>query len=947
MNQPADAASNPTSTVVLTGATGFLGTQLARELSAQGKTILAVVRPQGNMGARQRLERLWHEHPELVDSLASGRIVPLVGQITEPRFGLSEEDAQLVLSCADAVIHAAADVNINQTIDALRQSNVEATRNALEIARAICSRRPLQRFAFVSTAYVAGKREGTILEDELIDCGFNSLYEQTKFEAEQLVRDAACDLPISIFRPAQIVGHSQTGWITAFNTVYYPLKMYLLGKLRVLPISPEQRLNIVPVDYVTRTIIAALDAPDAAGRTFHCTLPYSLQPTVRELVSEVRAWAAHELGIRYPAPLYAPLPLASTLGGMRNLRQSSGVKRKSFARNMLALAPYFDDGHVFDTTNTLKLLGPCRLSWRSFLPSMLHYAVSRGFLKHTGRTAFEQMQVCLASKRASLDYFDVSAHGIRKMTAGQMAEQVRHIAAALREVGLEPGDRIALAGVNSTAYASVDAAIGLIGAVSVPLYYTSPFADIRELATRSHAKLLFLGTPSLLQAFAESDFALPCVAMPLASENCPEDERITPWDVFLGIGRAHPEELDRLAPANLDDVATIRYTSGTTGLPKGTTFTHAQLAWMGRTMPAILDWKTRNAPMRYLSFLPMSHVVEGILVAYAAYYLLTDVEFYCLNDFGQLTDALPKVRPTIFFSVPRFYEKVWSQFEASGAGARYLSMPDGPAKRAFGRVCGRVVLRKAGLDACRQLIVGSAPIRLELLEAYRGLGIEIHNAFGLTEAPLITLNRLGRNDLGSLGQPLPETEVKIDGEGQIWMRGPQLTPGYDGLGALPTDDDGFFATGDLGRYSPAGNLVIDGRIKELVITAYGKNVQSEKLEALAKGITGVSEAMLVGDGRPYCTALVWLEEEAAASFDAATFDAAMRELNGRVSHPEMLKRWAVMRKPLSLAEGELTPNLKLRRAEILKHNPQVVEALYADELPACPPAALHLGAQDR
>jgi len=451
--------------------------------------------------------------------------------------------------------------------------------------------------------------------------------------------------------------------------------------------------------------------------------------------------------------------------------------------------------------------------------------------------------------------------------------------------------------------------------------------------------------PKLLREFAESDMAIPCVAMPPASENLPEDDRITPWDMFLSIGREHMDELDHLQPASYDDIATIRYTSGTTGMPKGTTFTQYQLVWMGRTMPEILDWKTRNGKMRYLSFLPMSHVVEGILVAYAPFYLLTDVEFYCLNDFSQLAETLPKVRPTIFFSVPRFYEKVWNQFAASGAGKRYLSMPNGPAKRAFGRICKHVILKRAGLDACRQLIVGSAPIRNDLLENYRKLGIEIHNAFGLTEAPLITLNRFGKNDLGSLGQPLPETDVKVDEEGQIWMRGPQLTPGYDGIDTSLTDADGFFPTGDLGRYSAQGNLVIDGRIKELVVTSYGKNVQSEKMEALVKSIPGVSEAMLVGDGRPYCTAMVWMEDDEKDNFDAIAFDTAMEHVNAQVSHAEMLKRWAVMQCPLSLAQSELTPNLKMRRKAILEHYPEALDALYSDTIPENVTGTLHVGSQ--
>ncbi|ACV23389.1 Long-chain-fatty-acid--CoA ligase FadD15 [Slackia heliotrinireducens] len=927
--------------VLLTGATGFLGTRLAEELVKRGHAVYAVVRPSGQLNAEQRLARLWYENATLKPALGT-QVVPLDGCITKHMLGLDETTVDMLCGQVDTVIHAAADVNINQTIEVLRQANVEATGHILNLAERINERRPLHRFMHVSTAYVAGKRSGLIDEESFENRGFNSLYEQTKFEAEELVRSRAESMPVTVLRPAQMVGDSCTGWITSFNTVYYPLKMYLKGMLPIIPVAADQRLNIVPVDYVASIAMAALDSPKAVGTTYHCTMPARLQPTVGDIVETTRGWARLELGVKLQKPVYVSSTELGSLGSNRNLKRASQEKKKGFLSNMLALSPYFNDEHVFSTDNTEKLMGTCTLSWRSILPVMLRYAVDRSFLKHTGRTAFEQMLVRLSSKRSSISYFDVTDEGVRETTADQMKEQVLTLAAALRSVGIRPGDRVALVGVNSSAYTSVDAAIGLVGGVSVPLYYTSPYADIRQFVNRSHAKLLFIGMEKLARAAAEDDPGIPCVLMPPIAtlENLPET--ITPWEVFLGIGRTADDKAKALPAVGYDDIATIRYTSGTTGLPKGTMFNHYQLAWMGQTMPEILDWKTRNAPNRYLSFLPMSHVVEGILVAYAPFYLLSDVEVYCLNDFSKLTETLPKVRPTIFFSVPRFYEKVWNQFAATAAGKRYLAMKPGPAKKAFARICKRAILKKAGLDACRQLIVGSAPIRNDLLEAYRELGIEIHNAFGLTEAPLITLNRMGRNDLGSLGQALPQTDLKIDGTGEIWMRGPQLTVGYDGMGPLPVDDEGYFATGDLGSLSPQGNVVIQGRRKELVVTSYGKNVQSEKIEALVKSIPGVSEAMLVGDGRPYCTGLIWLEDD--AELDAQAFDAAILKMNEGLSHPEMLKRWAVMERPLALSSGELTPNLKMRRKVILEHYPQVIEALYDESGLHGAVGAMHIGA---
>ena len=310
------------------------------------------------------------------------------------------------------------------------------------------------------------------------------------------------------------------------------------------------------------------------------------------------------------------------------------------------------------------------------------------------------------------------------------------------------------------------------------------------------------------------------------------------WKKFLmkADGRAPVQHPDP------EDLATIRYTSGTTGEPKGVTFNFGQLVWMGEVMTNLLSWEDRNRPLRYLSFLPLSHVVEGILASYAPYYLLANVDYFYLNDFGSLTEALPKVRPTVFFSVPRFYEKVWDQVSANKIGQVWLSAKDGPAKKALGMVLRRAVLRKAGIDKCRQLIVGSAPVSEALLLHFRELGIEVYNAYGQTEAPLIT--------------------------------------------------------------------------------AYGKNISITKLEARLKDIPGVSEAVLIGENRPYCTALIWLEN------DVPDLAEKIEHMNANLSHPEQIRKYKVISKPLSIQAGELTPNLKVKRGNVEEHLAEKIAEMY-------------------
>lgn len=940
--------------VLLTGATGFLGTYCARELIRRGSHIIALVRPaQGALGRspEKRLERLWDFDPELKAALGS-KVTCVAGDISLPGLGLTAEDEALIASQVSAIVHTAAEVGIKKGLDRLHTINVKGTAHVLDLATRINQLHPLKRFVHVSTAYVAGASSGPTPEEPVSPNSFNSLYEQTKHQAEKLVLAKSEELNTIIIRPAQIVGDSSTGRVFAFNTLYYPLKLYLRGTARLIPASRSIKLNLVPVDYVARIAIESIDAHSPSGDVVHAVLPHSELPTLGQFVDAVYEWCeAKRLG-KLKRPVFLPLPFTGSLGRQKNNADVSG-SQKSLLSNLLALAPYFNDSHVFASDKALKLGGtPPR--WRDFLPQLLEYAVHYGFLNHTGRTAFEQMQVRLASDRNRITYHDLSRESEQRVPHQEMRDRIRYVAAAMLAHGIQRENRVALVGVNSSPYVAVDSAIGLIGATSVPLYYTASYEEVSLLVAQSKARMLFVGSPRMAKAIRESDIGVPCVLLPHAgieyakpanaeaetaqpTSSAPENGALTfassivYWKDFLAEGQANLSLLEQAPAADLYATATIRYTSGTTGNPKGVTFNHRQLAWMGETMPAILDWNTRTHPIRYLSFLPMSHVVEGILVAYAPYYALTDVDIYCLTEFDALTDMLPKVRPTIFFSVPRFYEKVWAQFQATGAGKRYLSMPEGPAKRLFGKICKKVILKKAGLDACNQLIVGSAPISMDLLEAFRGLGIEIHNAFGLTEAPLITLNRLGQNDLGSLGQPLPETEVAISDEGEILIKGPQLTLGYDGVATPLRNAEGYFATGDLGRWSNQGNLVIDGRSKDLVITSYGKNVQPEKVEALVKGIPGVSEAMLIGNARPYVAVMVWLEDPVEEAKPFEDFDQAMTELQSRLSHAEMPKRWIILRDAPAISRKELTPNLKLRRGQICENHADAVEALYAPE----------------
>jgi len=219
------------------------------------------------------------------------------------------------------------------------------------------------------------------------------------------------------------------------------------------------------------------------------------------------------------------------------------------------------------------------------------------------------------------------------------------------------------------------------------------------------------------------------------------------------------------------------------------------------------------------------------------------------------------------------------------------------------------------------------------LQNFRELGVEIHNAYGLTEAPLVTLNRIGRNRLGTVGEPMPMTQVKTTEDGEIMVKGPQVTVGYFGKTLESPLKDGWLMTGDIGKVTDEGSLVIFGRKKELIKTSYGKCIYSGKIEGMMRQLPGVTEAMLVGESKPYCAALIWIDKKEWNEKTLKNIDGAVEEMNGCLSNPEKIKMWALLLNNLSIEKGELTANLKLKRNIVQERYAKIIAALYHEGLP--------------
>ncbi|HEX6261860.1 MAG TPA: SDR family oxidoreductase, partial [Actinomycetota bacterium] len=261
--------------VLLTGGTGFLGTEIARRLLRRPEArIVVLVHASGEDEGLLAAKRAWSYAPDLEEGLAAGRVEIVAGDVRSADLGLEPSVRSDLIRRVTRIVHAAADLRIDVVPADLRPTNVRGVANVLAFALACHADHGLVRLSHVSTAYVAGGRTGEVPEDALDDrFGFENAYELTKYEGERLVRDAMKHLPISVFRPAMIVGDSRTGEVRTFNSFYVPLRRYLTGRVRVVPASPRLRVNIVPVDHVADAVVRLTFEPAAEGSTFHLTAP--------------------------------------------------------------------------------------------------------------------------------------------------------------------------------------------------------------------------------------------------------------------------------------------------------------------------------------------------------------------------------------------------------------------------------------------------------------------------------------------------------------------------------------------------------------------------------------------------------------------------------------------------------------------------------------------------
>jgi long-chain acyl-CoA synthetase len=531
-----------------------------------------------------------------------------------------------------------------------------------------------------------------------------------------------------------------------------------------------------------------------------------------------------------------------------------------------------------------------------------------------------------------------------------------------------PGDRVAILGNTRPEWTVADAGALCAGAVVVPVYHTSSPQECRYVLDHAGAVAVICDDADQVAKVEGIRGQLPELAHVLAMEPVPGTPSL---DELRARGRAAGDALveQALAAPRPDDVATVVYTSGTTGPPKGCELTHENLLATIRMYEESVE--LRPGVVIFM-FLPLAHALARV-VQFVALDVGATLSFWS-RDPARLVDDLARARPTHFPSVPRLFEKVHDRALAAvedasplrrrifdwslEAGARMRDAErrgdlPGAALRTRHRVADRLVLRRVRdlFGGALELgLTGAAPIGREILEFFDACGVPIRVGYGMTEScAAATLNTPRATRLGTVGRPLPGCDVAIAADGEVLLRGPMVFAGYrnDDAATAAAIAGGWLQTGDLGSIDAGGFLTITGRKKDLIITSSGKNVTPSNIETALRESRWISEAVVFGDNRPYLVALLTLgdddlaalaeragvEPDRAALASAPGALAAIREevdgVNARFARIEQIKRFAVLDRELSQADGELTPTLKVKRAAVGAHFAELIDGLYA------------------
>jgi long-chain acyl-CoA synthetase len=569
--------------------------------------------------------------------------------------------------------------------------------------------------------------------------------------------------------------------------------------------------------------------------------------------------------------------------------------------------------------------------------------------------------------------------GFLEYSGRDFYERIRDLSFALASLGLAAGDRVAVIAESRPEWGIADLAAISSGAVTVPVYPTQSAEQVRFILDEAGVKIAVVSNDVQVEKIRQVSQQLPALKaiVVMDGEAASGTPAVYTLAHVLALGRSlHEREPQRearyreaAAAIDRNALATIVYTSGTTGEPKGVMLTHVNI--MSNARDSHVVFPTFESDIA-LSFLPLSHVFERI----AFYrYLLDGVTVYFAESLTTVVRDLLRVRPTVMTGVPRVYEKFYAAIQekvtqATGVQkvllnwalsigqARSTAILNGQpvplAVRLQHPIADRLVFRKVRARVggrIRFLVSGSAPLSRKIAEFFHAIGLVIIEGYGLTEtSPVLTANPSDAPKFGTVGKSIPNVEIRIAPDGEILARGPNVMSGYYKRPQATQEVfvDGWFHTGDIGQIDGDGYLTITDRKKDLIVTSGGKKIAPQPLENLLKAHPLVAEAVLVGEGRKFPAALVVPDfvalearaREAGWTADArpdllkrpeiqAIYQELLDRVNGSLAQYERIKRFFLLPTEFTMERGELTPTMKVRRKVVETTWKDAIEQMYA------------------
>ena len=547
------------------------------------------------------------------------------------------------------------------------------------------------------------------------------------------------------------------------------------------------------------------------------------------------------------------------------------------------------------------------------------------------------------------------------------------ISKSLIACGINKNDKVSIYGYNSKEWVECYAATQFINTVAVGVYHTCSSSEVEWIVSNSESKIIFIGNNpgdnsekekmpvhrfnSIIDNLTNVELV---VLMPGA--DIIKNDKVISWDEFISQGKDvnNDKVLKRLNGIDENDTASLIYTSGTTGNPKGVELSYKNFNF---ELDCLLSFLTYDQGEKFISWLPGAHVFGQALDNH--YWIRTAMHMYIADNALNTIDIAKEVQPSLFISVPRVYEKVYSNLKSAVESKAILKY--GLKIPVLKNALKNKLRTAAGFGNLKFAISGAAPINPDILTFFQSIDIPVYEGWGLTETTAgATLNYWNENNrIGSVGKIFPNTDIKVAADGELLLKGDNIMKGYYNNPEATNKDivNGWFHTGDVGRVDEDGFVYITGRKKEIYVSSAGKNIAPLVIEETMKSISLVSQCFLVGDRRKFCSALFTLDVGVILrdkvkveldkipkdplqqikmleqnSFNLSDFtdneeiyneiENSVQKLNKEFSNPEQIKKFKILSRDFTIDDGELTPTLKIRRKQINDNWSSVIEAMY-------------------